>query len=113
MRRNAGLHHRVTARPSRRRNLESRCPEARKESDENIPFDKSKLADVDKPVLAASNIRYEFSERDRGFAYGGIGAFHLLARRIGLIDAIDERLHLLKIHLPYHESDHVLNFAYN
>ena len=36
-----------------------------------------------------------------------------LARRIGLIDAIDERLHLLKIHLPYHESDHVLNIAYN
>ena len=22
-------------------------------------------------------------------------------------------MHLLKIHLPYHESDHVLNFAYN
>ena len=31
----------------------------------------------------------------------------------GLIDAIDERLHLLKRHLPYHESDHVLNIAYN
>jgi hypothetical protein len=24
-----------------------------------------------------------------------------------------KRLHLLKFHLPYHESDHVLNFAYN
>ena len=33
-------------------------------------------------------------------AYGGIGAVHLLARRIGLIDAIDQGLHLLKIHLP-------------
>ena len=28
-------------------------------------------------------------------------------------EAIDRRLHLLKIHLPYHESDHVLNFALN
>src|SRR5260370_17193557 len=46
-------------------------------------------------------------------AHGGIGAFHLLARRIGLVDAIDQRLHLLKFHLPYHESDHVLNLAYN
>jgi hypothetical protein len=46
-------------------------------------------------------------------ACGGIGAIHLLARRIGLIDAIDRRLHRLKLHLPYHESDHVLNFAYN
>jgi Transposase DDE domain group 1 len=30
-----------------------------------------------------------------------------------LIDAIDQRLHVLKRHLPYHESDHVLNLAYN
>jgi hypothetical protein len=30
-----------------------------------------------------------------------------------LAEAIDRRLHLLKIHLPYHESDHVLNLAYN
>ena len=29
-----------------------------------------------------------------------------------LAEAIDRRLHLLKIHLPYHESDHVLNFAF-
>src|SRR4029077_15362132 len=26
---------------------------------------------------------------------------------------IDSRLHLLKKHLPYHESDHVLNLTYN
>ena len=44
---------------------------------------------------------------------GGIGAMHLLARRTGLIDAIDKALPLLKVHLPYHESDHVLNIAYN
>jgi hypothetical protein len=30
-----------------------------------------------------------------------------------LDDAINQGLHLLKIHLPYHESDHVLNIAYN
>ncbi len=55
----------------------------------------------------------EFSQRTRGLAHGGIGAIHALARKIGLIDAIDERLHVLKIHLPFHESDHVLNLAYN
>jgi len=32
---------------------------------------------------------------------------------VGLPQAIDEQLHLLKVHLPYHESDHVLNIAYN
>jgi hypothetical protein len=76
-------------------------------------LDQSKLGELGKPVFAASNSHYEIADRDRGIAHGGIGAFHLLARRIGLIDAIDEQLHLLKLHLPYHESDHVLNFAYN
>lgn len=36
-----------------------------------------------------------------------------MARQLGLIDAIDEELELLKVHLPYHESDHVLNIAFN
>jgi hypothetical protein len=65
------------------------------------------------PMLAASNIHYELSARDRGIAMGGIGAVHLLARNCGLIEALDRKLHLLKVHLPYHESDHVLNIAYN
>ncbi len=76
-------------------------------------LDKSKIGDCARPVHTASNIRYEISDRNRGIAHGGIGAFHLLAKRIGLIEAIDNNLHLLKFHLPYHESDHVLNLAYN
>jgi hypothetical protein len=65
------------------------------------------------PMFTARNIDYELAERVRGMPHGGVGAMHLLARRLGLIDAIDRRLHVFKIHLPYHESDHVLNFAYN
>ena len=65
------------------------------------------------PIMTASNIHYEVAERTHAIGCGGIGVFHLLARKLGLIDAIDERLHLLKIHLPYHESDHILNIAYN
>ena len=38
---------------------------------------------------------------------------HALAQRTGLIEAIDESLRLLQVHQPYHESDHVLNIAYN
>jgi hypothetical protein len=76
-------------------------------------LDKAKLGDCSKPLFTASNIRYEIGDRSRGIAHGGIGTFHALARQIGLIDAIDHRLHLLKLHLPFHESDHVLNFAYN
>jgi hypothetical protein len=65
------------------------------------------------PMLTASNIHYELSDRVRGLGPGGIGVMHLLVRQKGLIEAIDRRLHLLEIHQPYHESDHVLNIAYN
>ncbi len=67
----------------------------------------------DDPMLAASNIQYELAGTVRGLGAGGIGAMHLLARRTGLIEAIDDRLVVLKAHLPYHESDHVMNIAYN
>src|SRR5208283_3548840 len=52
-------------------------------------------------------------ERGRALNYGGIGAIHLMGQRLGLAEEIDGRLKLLKRHLPYHESDHVLNLAYN
>ena len=65
------------------------------------------------PVITASNIHYEVADKTRAIPCGGIGAIHLMVRKLGLVEAIDERLHLLKFHFPYHESDHVLNFAYN
>jgi hypothetical protein len=67
----------------------------------------------ERPVLDADAIHYEIADRARGIAAGGIGAMLLLARRTGLVADIDRRLHLLKRHLPYHESDHVLNIAFN
>ena len=70
-------------------------------------------ADQPEPMLTARNIHYELAERARGISAGGIGAMLLLARRIGLTAAIDAELHLLKRHMPYHESDHVLNIALN
>ena len=76
-------------------------------------LDQNKLGNTDRPVFTAANIHYEISDRCHGLVHGGIGAIHLLAKRVGLIDAIDDNLHLLLIHLPYHESDHVLNLAYN
>jgi hypothetical protein len=65
------------------------------------------------PMMAAANIHYEIADRTRAIAPGGLGAIHLMARKIGLIEDIDRDLHLLKRHMPYHESDHVLNIAYN
>jgi hypothetical protein len=69
--------------------------------------------DMEQPMLRASNIHYEVAQRSVGTPYGGIGLIHQLAKTLGLPEAIDRRLHLFKMHLPYHESDHVLNIAYN
>jgi len=65
------------------------------------------------PMLSAGNIHYDIADRTHGLAYGGIGNIQLLAKRTGLAKAIDDKLKLLKRHLPYFESDHVLNIAYN
>jgi hypothetical protein len=67
----------------------------------------------ERPMIAAENLQYELADRVQGLSPGGIGAMLLIARRTGLITEIDARLHLLKRHLPYHESDHVLNIALN
>jgi hypothetical protein len=71
------------------------------------------LAPRDQPMFAASNIHYEVAARTRAVNCGGIGAIHQMARAVGLVDALDRNLRLLKVHLPYSESDHVLNIAYN
>jgi hypothetical protein len=38
---------------------------------------------------------------------------HRLVTKLGLVRAIDAGVRLLKIHLPYDESDHVLTLAYS
>jgi hypothetical protein len=76
-------------------------------------LDRANRQGCHQPMFTASNIHYEIADRVRGLGSGGIGTIHALARQVGLIDAIDDRLHLLHFHFPYHESDHVLTFAYN
>ena len=70
-------------------------------------------ADLEQPMLCPGNVQYELSGRSVGTAYGGIGLIQKLVQEIGLAEEIDQRLHLFKFHLPYHESDHVLSLAYN
>jgi hypothetical protein len=64
-------------------------------------------------MFSGTNIHYEMADRTQALGCGGIGAIHLLAQRIGLVEALDQNVQVLKRHLPYHESDHVLNLAYN
>lgn len=66
-----------------------------------------------RPRFAGSDVRYELANRVRGITVGGIGLMQRLAEQSGLVEAINRHVQVLKIHLPYHESDHVLNLAYN
>ena len=76
-------------------------------------LDEGRRASGQAPVLSGSNIHYEMSEKTSAIAHGGIGAIHRLVNKTGLAGRIDEKLQLLKVHAPYHESDHVMNIAYN
>jgi len=85
---------------SRKKKIEKRLQEANRQ-------------DQGKPTLTATNIDYEIAERTQAINHGGIGAMHMMVNKLGLAEAIDRNLHVLKMHKPYHESDHVLNIAYN
>ncbi len=76
-------------------------------------LERKQFEDQPEPMFKSSNIVYQIAERARAVGYGGIGAMHELVRRLKLDRMINEGTELLKLHLPYHESDHVLNIAYN
>ena len=63
--------------------------------------------------MGAGKVLYEFAERAQATCHGGIALAHRVALLSGLVAAIDKRVNVLKIHRPYHESDHVLNIAFN
>jgi hypothetical protein len=65
------------------------------------------------PMLTSGKISYEIGGKVEATPFGGLFAMHRLVTKLGLVKAIDASLHLLKLHLPYHESDHVLTLAYS
>ncbi|MGH9023842.1 MAG: IS1380 family transposase [Acidimicrobiia bacterium] len=66
-----------------------------------------------RPMLSSGRVAYEVGANVDAMSYGGIAAVHRLVVKLGVVDQINDGLELLKVHLPYHESDHVLNMAYN
>jgi hypothetical protein len=71
------------------------------------------FTDQSKSMFGSANIHYELTECNQAIGFGGIGAIHTMVRRLHLDAAINRDLSLLKVHVPYFESDHVLNLAYN
>jgi hypothetical protein len=76
-------------------------------------LDRKHYTDQPRAMFRGSNIVYEIAERTRAIGCGGIGALHTMVRKVKLDRAINNNVELLAFHVPYHESDHVLNIAYN
>jgi hypothetical protein len=63
--------------------------------------------------MGRQGVSYEVAERTRAIAHGGLGVVLRIVALCGLVRRLDERVDVLQVHRPYHESDHVLNIAYN
>ena len=63
-------------------------------------LERKQWPEQEKSLLRAQNIQYEMAEKVRAIDCGGIGAFHLLACNSGLVEALNDRVHLLKRHCP-------------
>jgi hypothetical protein len=84
---------------------------ARKRSIEKR-LDKTQF-DGECPMISASNIQYEIADKTQAIAAGGIGLIHRMVKVLELDKTINRHVNLFKFYLPYTESDHVLNIAYN
>ena len=62
-------------------------------------------------MFGAGPVAYEIGGNVDATCFGGVAAVHRLVTKLGLPDRVNDEVSLLRVHLPYHESDHVLNLA--
>lgn len=67
----------------------------------------------ERPVFRNRQVRVEVQQRGEITPYGGLALAHDLAMRLGLDRDLNDALLLLRLHLPYFESDHILTHVYN
>jgi hypothetical protein len=75
---------------------------------EDLPSDE----DRGRPIVRHPKLVVEVGS-DTVTPYGGLVLPAGLVKQLRIARELDERLHLLKVHRPYHESDHVLAQVYN
>jgi len=93
--------------------MKSRANFERRQQSIQARLDPSWQPEREEPVLEGGNVQYQVSARVEAIACGGLGMLQTVVDVVGLREQIDGSLHLLRRHLPYHESDHVLSLAYN
>ena len=61
------------------------------------------------PVISASNIQYEIADRTQAISCGGLGMIHQMVKQLKLDDAINRRVNVFKIYLPYSQQFPVIS----
>ena len=67
----------------------------------------------ERPVIRNRQVRVQIQERGEITPYGGLSLAHDLAMRLGIDRDINHSMELLRLHLPYFDSDHLLTHVYN
>jgi hypothetical protein len=65
------------------------------------------------PAIRATTTKFELSEKTQAISCGGIGIIMQMVKQLDLRKCINEAVPIFKLHLPYDETDHVLNIAMN
>jgi hypothetical protein len=64
-------------------------------------------------MIRPPSIAYEIADKQQAIAAGGIGTLMQLSKQLDLRQEINAAIPLFKLHLPYDETDHILNIAMN
>jgi len=78
-----------------------------------IPEEELAWPETSGRVMRLPGLHVEVADRSTVTPYGGLALASAFLKRFRVSQAIDERVHVLKLHLPYHESDHVIAQALN
>jgi len=62
--------------------------------------------------LSTAPVQFELGEKTQAIAHGGLALIHQISVQSGLVSGLNA-VPVFKFRLPYHESDHLLNLAYN
>jgi hypothetical protein len=74
----------------------------------SVPHDELPWPEHQGPVLRHRKLHLEHDERPNVANLGGLALPLAVVRRYGMARILDERVHVFKVHRPYHESDHII-----
>ncbi len=79
----------------------------------SVPTEELPWPEHEGPVMRVPRLHIETEERSTVTRFGGLALVEKLCRRFRFAQVLDSHIRVLKLHLPYHESDHILAQALN